>query len=217
MLAIAHRSGNTVAGLREALDAGVDLVECDVHLHRGALEVRHLKTLGRHHLWDKWELVRRADVEGVELRALLAELRGDPRLMLDLKGLRPGLPPAILAALRTAAPDVPLTVCTKHWWMLGAFPPPVNRVLSASNPTTLARLRRRLARAPAFGVSVRLDLLSPPVVAELRGRTDVVMSWPVDSREALATARAVGVDGVISKSLDLLTGLLHEARDPGGA
>jgi len=31
MLAVAHRSGNTVAGLRAALDAGVDLVEADVH------------------------------------------------------------------------------------------------------------------------------------------------------------------------------------------
>ena len=63
MLAIAHRSGNTVAGLRSALDLGVDLVEADVHAYRGRLEVRHLKSMGGlPWLWDRGEIVHRRGV-----------------------------------------------------------------------------------------------------------------------------------------------------------
>lgn len=210
MLAIAHRSGNTVAGLRQALDAGVDLVEADVHAYRGVLEVRHHKTLGPTHLWDKWELVPRAGFLRVELLELLDELGDDPRLMIDLKGVRRGLAPAVSGALRARAPGVAITVCTKHWWMLDEFDPAVRRVLSASNRTSLARLRRRLAAAPAYGVSLALGLLTPEVVSDLKTRTEVVMTWPVDTAAALATARELGVDGVISRNLHLLADVLAE-------
>src|SRR6187549_2725532 len=99
MLAVAHRSGNTVAGLRQALDAGVDLVEADVHAYRGLLEVRHHKNLGPAHLWDKWEIVPRTTFARIELVELLEEVGNDPRLMIDLKGVRRGLAPAVADAL----------------------------------------------------------------------------------------------------------------------
>jgi glycerophosphoryl diester phosphodiesterase len=204
LLAIAHRSGNTVASLRQALDAGVDLVEADVHAFRGILEVRHHKTLGPTLLWDKWEVVPRATFVRVELLELLQELGDDSRLMIDLKGTRRRLAAEVARALRARSPEAPITVCTKHWWMLDAFDPSVRRVLSASNHVTLARLRRRLAAQRAYGVSVRLSLLTPDVVDELKTRTDLVMTWPVDTASALSRARALGVDGVISKNLDLL-------------
>jgi glycerophosphoryl diester phosphodiesterase len=209
LLAIAHRSGNTVAGLREALDAGVDLVEADVHAFRGVLEVRHHKHLGPTHLWDKGEIVARTDFLRVELVELLEELGEDSRLMIDLKGIRRGLAPAVAEALRTAAPGSPITVCTKHWWMLDSFDRPVRPVLSASTRLSLSRLRQRL-QAPnhVYGVSIQLGLLTPHVVDELRARTDVVMTWPVDTSAALTTARRLGVDGVISKNQDLLAQVL---------
>jgi glycerophosphoryl diester phosphodiesterase len=210
VLAVAHRSGNTVAGLREALDLGVDLVEADVHAYRGVLEVRHHKSLGPHHLWDKWELVTRRDFVRVELAQLLDELGDDPRLMIDLKGIRPGLAPAVSEVLRTHAPGVPFTVCTKQWAALDAFDPVVRPVLSAANRRSLARLRRRLVAKPAHGVSVRLRLLTAPLVAELRARTELVMAWSVDTPEALAHARRLGVDAVISKNLGLLAGVIAD-------
>jgi glycerophosphoryl diester phosphodiesterase len=212
LIAVAHRSGNSVAGLRRALDAGVDLVEADVHAYRGALEVRHHKNLGSRHLWDRWELVPRADFVRVELVELLDELAADDRLMIDLKGLRRGLAPAVAAALRTSSAGVPLTVCTKHWWMLDAFDPPVRRVLSASNRMALSRLLRRLAVTPAYGVSLRLNLLTSALVRELKTRTDVVMAWPVDTADALSKARTIGVDAVISKNLELLAEIVAPGR-----
>ena len=210
MLAIAHRSGNTVAGLREALDLGVDLVEADVHAYRGVLEMRHHKLLGPRHLWDKWEIVARRDFLQVELSQLLDELGDDPRLMIDLKGVRPGLAPAVSQVLRTHAPGVPFTVCTKQWATLDAFDPVVHTVLSVANRRSLARLRRRLAAQPAYGVSVRLRLLTEELVAELRARTELVMAWPVDTPEALAHARRLGVGAVISKNLGLLAGVITD-------
>jgi glycerophosphoryl diester phosphodiesterase len=209
-LAIAHRSGNTVAGLHEALDLGVDLVEADVHAYRGVLEMRHHKNLGPRHLWDKWEIVGRGHFLQVELAELIDELGDDSRLMIDLKGSRPGLATAVSDVLRTKAPGVPFTVCTKQWGMLDAFDPVVRRVLSVANRRSLTQLRRRLAVTPAYGVSVRLRLLTPEVMAELRERTEVVMAWSVDTPEALAHARELGVGAVISKNLDLLAGVIAE-------
>jgi glycerophosphoryl diester phosphodiesterase len=210
MLAIAHRSGNTVDGLRAALDAGVDLVEADVHAYRGVLEVRHHKNLGPAHLWDKGELVRRSQFLRVELSELMDALADDPRLMIDLKGVGRAVAPAVARVLREHGRGTPFTVCTQHWWMLDAFDPPVRRVLSAGSRRGLARLRPRLARQPAYGVSVRLDLLTPEVVAELQRSTEVVMTWAVDTPGELARARGLGVDAVISKDLDLLRGVLAE-------
>ena len=54
---VAHRAGNELARLRAAEALRLPLVEADVHLFRGRLEVRHRKTLGPVPiLWDRWEL-----------------------------------------------------------------------------------------------------------------------------------------------------------------
>jgi glycerophosphoryl diester phosphodiesterase len=211
MLAVAHRSGNTVAGLRAALDSGIDLVECDVHAYRGRLEVRHLKTMGvLPWLWDKGELVHRRLHRRLELHELVAALGDDHRLMIDLKGVHPRLAPRVAQVLRAESPDRSLTVCTKSWWMLDSFDVPVRRVLSASSRRGVARLRRRLALGPVDGVSVRLSMLTPALVEELHRATDLVMTWSVDDEAALARAREVGVDAVISKNEDLLRAVLAD-------
>jgi glycerophosphoryl diester phosphodiesterase len=211
LLAIAHRRGNTLDGLREALAAGVDLVEADVHVRRGRLEVRHLKTMGPlPWLWDKGELVHRRLHRHLELAELIDALGEDHRLMIDLKGVHPRLAPSVAGLLREAVPDRGLTVCTKSWWMLDAFDVPVRPVMSAASRRGLARLRARVASGPVHGVSVRRSLLTPQVVAELHRGTGLVMTWPVDTPEALADARRLGVDAVISKDLGLLREVVGE-------
>ena len=192
MLAVAHRAGNTVDGLRAALAAGVDLVEADVYLRRDALEVRH----GR---------ARRGAV-APSLGEILAVAGDDPRLLLDLKGRSVEVASRVAQALR-AGPAV--AVCTKQWAMLDAFAgdPDVRRILSAANRLQLARLRARLRHAPADGVSIRLRLLTEPVVAELHRATDLVLAWPADTEADLARAERLGVSGVVSKSLPLLSRL----------
>jgi glycerophosphoryl diester phosphodiesterase len=210
MLAVAHRGGNSVDGLRAALDAGVDLVEADIHLYRGALEVRHSKAIGPRLYWDRSTgVTRRRDVMVPELEEILAVADRDPRLMLDLKGPSLAVAGRVAATLRERLPGVPVAVCTKQWRMLDAFAadPHMRLVHSASNRLQLNQLRARVRRAPGFGVSIRLQLLTRDVVADLRRAVGVVMAWPVDTEPDLDRAQAVGANAIISKNLELLRAL----------
>src|SRR5690242_20587930 len=117
LITIAHRAGNDPASVRAALAAGVDLVEADIHRFRGVLEVRHWKTAGRALLWERDRIARRRDVPVPVLSELLTAMAGDPRLLLDLKGVAPRLATALVRQLRAEAPGVPVTICTRQWWM----------------------------------------------------------------------------------------------------
>ena len=236
MLAIAHRAGNSVAGLRRALDAGVDLVEADVRYFRGSPEVRHLKTLGPSLLWDHpWELVPRRAADLPTLDHVLAALNGAGRLMLDLKGVHPALALHVARTLRSTSPDAAIAVCTRRWPMLEAFrrDRAVRLVLSAGSRRQLGQLRV-LLRSPtqiwpggrrAFGASVKRTLITPADVADLRHAVEYVMTWPVDAPAELDHARRLGVNGVIGKDLTLLGEVLESrsrnqhsgsAQLPGG-
>ena len=88
-LLIAHRAGNDPAHLRAAEEAGADVIEADLHLWRGRLELRHLKTVGPLPLyWDRWALAppwRRFDSS----TTCSPRARPQTSLMLDLKGRDP--------------------------------------------------------------------------------------------------------------------------------
>ncbi|MEV0129238.1 glycerophosphodiester phosphodiesterase [Dactylosporangium sp. NPDC050688] len=207
---VAHRAGNALADLRAALDAGVDLVEADVRLHRGTLEMRHARAIGRRLLWEPWrDLNRRRDIPVPLLADVLTTAAGDSRLMLDLKGPFRAVAPLTAAVLRETAPEAPVTVCTRDWSMFAAFDdlPHVRRVYSAGSRRQLDQVRQLVRRQPVHGLSIRLDLLTPDVVAELHEHTGLVMVWSVDTEDALARAQALGVSGIISKNLPLLRGL----------
>ena len=213
MLAVAHRAGNTLAGLEAALASGVDLVEADIHLYRDALEVRHARAVGPLLYWDRETgVTRRRDVVVPELDEVLAIAEGDPRLMLDLKGPSLAVADRVAETLRATRPGVPVAVCSKQWQMLDAFAadPNVRRIFSAANPRELARLLARLRGERVDGVSIRLRLLTPPVMAELRRATDLVLAWSVDTEAELAHAQRLNVTGVISKNMPMLGRLLRE-------
>src|SRR4051812_2190593 len=110
---VAHRAGNDLELLRRAEGVRPRLIEADVHLHRGRLEVRHLKTLGPLPvLWDRWYLAP-ASTPRLELAALLAAAGADTVLMLDLKGRNPELSRRVAAQLTR-----PVIVCSRHWRLL---------------------------------------------------------------------------------------------------
>jgi glycerophosphoryl diester phosphodiesterase len=200
VLAIAHRAGNALPSLRAAVAAGADVIEADVHEHHGRLEVRHLKTLGPVPLlWDRWALVP-AWAPRLLLAELLAAAEHGTTFMLDLKGRGGRTGVAVAAFLHEHAAGHPVIVCSRDWPTLEGFAdlPWARVVLSARNRGELARLRARVRRIPAYGVSLHVSLLDPAVVAELRERVEVVMTWPVNDASALATVRAAGADGVIS-------------------
>jgi glycerophosphoryl diester phosphodiesterase len=213
VLAIAHRAGNSLAGLHEANALGVDVIECDVHEHRGRLEVRHLKTAGPlPFLWDRWELAS-ASAPRLGLRELLEADRHGTTFMLDLKGRHTRAARSAARLLHDLGHDRPLLVCGRHWPSVEVLAglPYVRPVLSARTRTELGQLRSRLAGGdPVHGVSVHRSLLDEAVVAELRGHVAVVMSWPVNDPATLAGLLAIGVNGIISDEPDLLADLVAD-------
>jgi glycerophosphoryl diester phosphodiesterase len=220
-LAIAHRAGNSLAGLHAANRLGVDVIECDVHHHRGRLEVRHLKTAGPlPFLWDRWELAS-ASAPRLGLHELLAADEHGTTFMLDLKGRSGATAGAVARLLHDGGHHREVLVCGRHWPSVEhvARLPYVRAVLSARNRVELARLRQRVAAAPAVhGVSVHASLLEPATVEGLLRHVDVVMTWPVNDVTTLQAVLALGANGVISDEPEVLAALLARRRrlDPPG-
>jgi glycerophosphoryl diester phosphodiesterase len=204
---IAHRAANSAEALA-AVAPGVDVVEADVHLFHGRLEVRHAKSLWPLPVfWERWYLMERGSPRPL-LADLLPLIPPEVRLMLDLKGPDPRLPGAVAAATEGFAAERGLIVSGRVWRA-------IDRLRSAENVRTLhsvgsprelrALLRRRGAEAPE-GVSIHQRLLTPRVVAALRERAEWVWTWPVDDPVTAAVLAAWGVTGMISDSPGLLAG-----------
>ena len=218
-LAIAHRAGNSLDTLRAANALGVDVIECDVHQHRGRLEVRHLKTAGPlPFLWDRWELAP-ASTPRLGLAELLAADQRGTTFMLDIKGRRASAAIAVAEVLREQVLEDRghrVLVCGRWWPSVETVAelPFVRAVLSARNRGELARLRRRLvAGPPVHGVSVHRTLLTAAVVAELHRHVEVVMTWPVNDVTTLGAVLDVGATGIISDDLDVLAELQVRQRN----
>ena len=214
LLAIAHRAGNDLDALRTAVDLGVDVLEADVHVRAGRLEVRHSKHLRPLPvLWDRGPAgleLTRTSVPQLELAALLAALDGTTTVMLDLKG--PGRVGARVAELvHATAPGAPVIVCARWWPNVDALDTLglVRPVLTARTPLELRRLGRRLARGRRpYGVSLHRSLLTSALVARLRDEVEVVMTWGVNDLGALTQVLDLGVNGVISDEAEVLRRVL---------
>lgn len=214
-LAIAHRHGNLVELVSLGAASGVDLLEMDVYALGQRLEVRHARVLGPW-LLDGWRLrLRRRDP--LTLPTVLAALPAGVAVMVDVKGWRPWTGRRVAAAMALGSPGRPYAVCGRSWRLLEPFAavPEARVVWSAGNRRELARLLARLEAAPAWGVSVRRQLLTPPVVARLRERAHVVMAWHVEDAAALASVLGLQVNGVICDDLEVLRHLLKVREQRG--
>jgi glycerophosphoryl diester phosphodiesterase len=210
---VAHRAGNDLGSLRRAESAQVAVVEADLCLFAGRIEVRHPKTLGPiPFLWDKWTVVS-PRTPRLLLDQLLDAAAPSTTLMLDLKGSDRRLATGLAAALREHPRR--LTVCCSGSWAL--LEPMrdldnVRVVHSVGNQRQLRSLRKQLAAKPVYGVSIRDNLLSRERVAELRRRADLVMTWPVNSVADVRRLVSWGVDGLITDHYEVLAPLLRRTE-----
>jgi glycerophosphoryl diester phosphodiesterase len=203
---VAHRAANSLPRLREAVAAGADIVEADVWLHRGRLEVRHSKTAGPLPvLWDRWSL-ERLSAQPFELIALLTALPPGTRLMLDAKGVNPGLPGLVTRVARDVRPDMRLLICSQNWSQLERFRPysDVDLVHSIGNRRQLAAAWPVLHDAGYVAISIHARLLTPDVVTRLKRHVAAVITWPVNTAVQLERVLALGVDGFTSDNLALV-------------
>jgi glycerophosphoryl diester phosphodiesterase len=193
----------------------VRLIEADVHLFRGRIEVRHLKTLGPVPvLWDRWKLAN-----PFRPRLVLAELLdaagSQTELVLDLKGREPGLATAVLDMLRPRLDTgAAVTICARSWPLLEQFAglESVRRVHSVGSGRQLRRLRRQAAGSRIDGISIHERLLDSRTVRELGEFAELVLTWPVNTRERARELIACGVDGLISDRPALLLPLAGPAE-----
>jgi glycerophosphoryl diester phosphodiesterase len=190
--------------LRAAEAAGVAAVEADVHLFRGRLEVRHLKTLGPLPvLWDRWKLAN-PFAPRLELAALLEALAPETHLMLDLKGLRRALAVRVLAEIGGRSN---VTICSRNWRLLEALRAAgVQVVYSVGSRRQLRAVRRRFASQQLDGISIHERLLTRAIVGELLSLTDLVLTWPVDSLERALQLVTWGVRGLITDDPHVFAG-----------
>jgi hypothetical protein len=208
-LAIAHRAGNDLAKLAAAETLGVDVIEADLYLHAGRIEVRHLRTAGPLPvLWERWR-VQPGWRPRLRLETLLATAGRTGELMLDLKGSDVSLPHRLLEILDEGEHDRTAIVCSRNWRLLAPFARSRHRVVVSIGD------RRELLRflsgsAPdAHGVSISHDLVTPTLAARLRARVPLVMAWTVNSARRMDELLDWGVNGVISDDLMLLTTLME--------
>jgi glycerophosphoryl diester phosphodiesterase len=217
-LLIAHGAGNDPERLRAAERAGADVIEADLHLRRGRLELRHLKTAGPLPLyWDRWALAppwRRFD----DLADLLAAAQPETVLMLDLKGSLPAAARMVSDALSRAARRAPTFVSAREWRLLDEIDPALaRRIASAARPRQLDALIDHAAGRSLDGASLHVRLLDCGRLRTLRAHAPLLMSWPLNDRSAVERATALGVDGVISDNLALLAELRRLRGLPAGA
>ena len=205
-LTIAHRAGNELGLLPRAEAVGVDLVETDVWLHRGRLEVRHLKTAGPIPvLWDRWKLAP-AWKPRLELAELLGAVRDETTLLLDLKGRDPRLPDILLETLGRHGGVERHVVCSQTWAFLDTLrrAPGVSTIYSIGNRRQLQALWPRLGRLEQPAVSIHQRLLDPPTIDAFKARSTSIITWPVNDDRCRDELVNWGVDGIISDDLDLL-------------
>lgn len=204
----AHRHGNDLTLLSAAETVGVDFVEVDIHLFRGELDARHEKTVGPLPLlWDRrrrpmWNPPRQ------RLDEVLARARPETAFYVDLKGFSRRLSKRVMAAFEPRASYV---VSARAWWLLNPFRArdDVRVLRSIGAPWQLRWFRLALRGPTTGGVSIRSDLLTEAVVAELKSRVEVVFAWRVTSSAHARELEEWGVDGVIVDSLELARELVE--------
>ena len=190
-LLIAHRAGNDPAHLLAAEHAGADVVEADLHLRRGQVELRHLKTVGPLPLyWDRWALAppwRRF----ASLEDLLAGADPETILMLDLKGSDAAVARLVCSALARHRRSARVLVSAREWPLLDEIDAGLaQRIASAARPRQLGSLIAHAARRPLDGASLHLRLLASGLLPELQAHVPLVMTWPVNRSEEAAARPA---------------------------
>jgi hypothetical protein len=204
---VAHRAGNRLADLEAAERLPGALVEADVRLFRGRIEIRHLKTVGPLPiLWDRWTLAAPWR-HRLRLQELLEATAVETELVLDLKGRNLRLSEGVLDALAPYLGRRRFTICARHWRLLEPFAgTPLRCVHSVGSARQLRRLLER-GGSRVEGVSIHERLLDTETVARLRQMAETVMTWPVNRPERARELLQLGVDGLITDDAAAIAGI----------
>lgn len=212
--ASAHRAGNNKQAALQAVEAGADLIETDIWLHKGRLELRHKQTLGPIPiLWEKWS-IEPGWKPRYYLRDLLHDVPDDVLIFLDFKGEEMGLGPAVLEELNRTAPGRTIATCGRNYPQLQTIDgaPNIITFYSVGDESEWPIAQELIRNSATPALSIRADLATPERIAWMNNLGGPVVCWGVDDPDQAQQLRALGVDGFTTDNDDLIK-LLRERRD----
>jgi len=214
-LIVAHRAGNQPSVATDAVRRA-DVVECDVHVQRGRVEVRHEKLIRpTSRLWERWYLLPAGTVMP-SLDEVLAAVPPDVPLLLDLKCFTR----RAARRIRRAVPeDRPILVSSRSWWVLAAFRdrPGTIRLRSCGNRLQLRAVTMVPGLGDRVGVVAHNRLLDAEAIGPVLAKTPQLFTWAVETLERGRHLVTKGVAGLIVDDLDLDWASLHLTEDNGPA
>ncbi len=187
--------------------SGADVIELDVWLHRGRLEVRHEKTMWVVPLlWDRWKIAP-GWTPRLHLDESLREIGDGPAaLMLDLKGNDLRLPAAALAAVTASGTRRRIVVCSQNWRMLDAITARngVGVWYSIGKRWRLRAVLEGRDRPRGDGISIHQKFLDTPTISALRAVAPTIVTWPVNDEARLRALVELGVAGMITDEASII-------------
>lgn len=228
-LGIAHAYGNRRDLLNAALQAGVDMVECDVWFQGGRFWARHERRLGFLPLLVDWRrhachgmgglslplgpFYIRWDISPLPLDEVIFALSGRALLLWDAKGeYSPSEAKDYVRSLRLLLSrlhaEERVVVCGQNWDLLWAIRDESPSPLVFLTVHTLKDWERLVALpSPPAGVCLHRSLTGDAQVAYLRQENVPFLCWTVDEEDEALRLVSLGAKGIISNRLDLLLGL----------
>lgn len=206
-LAIAHRAGNSLAQAQAALRAGADMLETDIWLQGGLIEVRHMHRFGPI-LWERWKIAPGWGHQLV-LPELLTATPDDALLFLDLKGEDPALPSALLRELERSAPGRLVAACGRDYPQLDALRdhPDIVPFYSVGEVEEWTEAWPRLEAMRYPAVSLRFSLATPEVRERLHELDATVVCWGVETMAELTLLEEMGFHGATTENGALIAAI----------
>ncbi|MBN2450685.1 MAG: glycerophosphodiester phosphodiesterase [Lentisphaeria bacterium] len=211
---------NTLRSFRRALELGVDLIECDVHMTRdGRAILMHDHTVDRTTNGTgapgdfTFEAIRRLDAGQGEqvptLEELLHLIRGKVEVHIELKDPTALLPVLDIVKAQGVRDQVFLTSGdTALLLRLREADPAIRVEHIFGNPPADAVQRALSVRASR--VSCRFDHLTQAFVDESHSHGLEVIAWPPNTAEEQRHAIGFGVDIICTDRPDILIQTLRE-------
>lgn len=205
---VAHNSGDSVQATLEALTYGADVIEIDVVEIDGTLYSAHSSPL---------PFVGKEWFRGPRLETIWTAAFGAEAVSLDLKESSPSYVRLIGEFLATRAPYRKVIVTGREIRVLETLrqqAPDAVYLLSVPNRAFLDRELRTnaAARGTIDGVTIRESALDDETIAWLGEQGLLVFAWTVNDLERVNELIALGVDGITTDNIAILTLLGGQER-----
>ncbi|MPZ22143.1 MAG: hypothetical protein GEU28_01035 [Dehalococcoidia bacterium] len=212
---VAHSAANYRRSMRQALAAGVDLVEADVWPRWNRVVARHERgVIALPLVFDKWYV--RPEVRPITLEEIAETAGPYAGLYLDLKSDNERYLRNIVQVLERYQLTERAAISSSYWHAIQyieAMSPSISSYYTVRTRSSLDPFWDHLDEHPEVnGTAIRHGLLSPALVDAFHARGLRVLAWTIDVPSRALELLRWGVDGIISNRLDLLQAI--PARGP---